>query len=198
MTRRLPFNLRRDIRGVTLVEFALILPVMLMVMMGFWELCYRYSVQSALTGAVQDAGRLAALEGATPERLASYDKQVVAAVRVLAPDLKWQATRKSYRTFSEISPEPYSDTNKNNRRDPGECFSDVNGNGAWDADPGKAGQGGARDTTVYTMTITYSQMMPVSWLFGVSPTQEVSARTIVKNQPYGTQNDAAPPTVCTP
>ena len=59
--------------------------------------------------------------------------------------------------------------------------------GVWDADPGLSGQGGANDVTLYTMTITYPRLFPVTKALGVSSTQTITATTLLKNQPYATQ-----------
>ena len=66
MSRRPLARLRRDRRGVTVVEFAFVLPVMLVLMMGMMELGYQAYVQSVITGAVQKAGRDSGIQGATP------------------------------------------------------------------------------------------------------------------------------------
>lgn len=191
-------RLLRDARGATLVEFGMVLPVMLMVMFGMWEMCYRIYVQSVLTGAIQQAGRRSSLEGVTPASLAAEDQRVIDTVHNVAPSATWTSSRKTYRTFSEIAPEPFTDSNRNNIRDPGECYADVNGNGNWDSDPGKDGQGAAHDVTMYTVTIDYPRLLPVSWMFGGTSTQRLTARTIFKNQPFDTKNETPAPTVCTP
>jgi hypothetical protein len=109
----------------------------------------------------------------------------------------WCSVRKSYTSFSVVKPEPFVDNNGNGKRDPGECFTDVNNNGIWDADPGIAGQGGANDVALYTMTITYPRIFPVAGLMGWPQTQTISSSTLLKNQPYASQTVATPPQVCT-
>jgi hypothetical protein len=54
-----------------------------------------------------------------------------------------------YGSFEDIGrPEPFTDGNRNNRPDPGE-YTDVNGNGQWDDDMGRAGLGGPNDIVLY-------------------------------------------------
>lgn len=190
-------RLLRDRRGVTVVEFAFVLPVMLVLMMGMMELGYQAYVQSVITGAVQKAGRDSGIQGATP---ASIDARVLAQVQAVAPGAAFAAgypTRRSYTSFSAVAPEPFVDTNGNGVRDPGECYTDVNGNGQWDADAGRAGQGGPNDVTVYTAAITYGRLFPVTRLFGWPGTATLSATTTLMNQPYATQNIPSPATICT-
>ncbi|MEP9361217.1 TadE/TadG family type IV pilus assembly protein [Sphingomonas sp. KR3-1] len=190
-------RLLRDSRGATLVEFAMVLPVMLVLMMGMMELGYQAYVQSVLTGAVQKAGRDSAIQGATP---ATIDAKVLAQVNAVAPRATFASgypTRLSYSSFSTIAPEPFVDTNGNGVRNAGECYTDVNGNGQWDADAGRTGQGGANDATVYTAAVTYSRLFPVTRLFGWPGTATLTASTTLMNQPYATQSTPSPPTICT-
>jgi len=184
--------------GATLVEFALIAPVMLLLLMGLFDLCYRSYAQAVLTGAVQQAARRGTLEGNSgTDTLAKMDAAVISQMRPVANNLTWQSSRKFYRGFASIAPESFDDANHNNRYDPGECFSDINGNKRWDTDPGNEGQGGANDVTVYTMRVTYPRLFPLSGLMGLSSTQEISSSTALKNQPYGSQGVDAPETICT-
>ncbi len=195
--RRRILSLARDRRGVTVIEFALILPVMLVLMMGMMEIAYQAYVQSVITGAVQKAGRDSGIQGATP---ATIDAKVLSQVRAVAPSAAFASgspTRLSYTNFSQVAPEPFVDTNGNGVRNAGECFTDINGNGQWDADAGRSGQGGANDVTVYTAQVTYNRLFPVVKLLGWAGTATLSATTTLMNQPYASQNVPSPATVCT-
>jgi Flp pilus assembly protein TadG len=194
--RRAIVRLARDRRGVTAVEFAILAPVMLTLMMGLMELGYQAYVQATLTGAVQKAGRDSAIQGATP---ASIDAKVLDQVQAAARRATFTSgfpTRLSYSSFSAIAPEPFVDTNNNGVRNAGECFTDINGNGQWDADAGRAGQGGANDVTVYTVSIDYYRLFPVTRWFGWPGTATLTASTTLMNQPYATQNVNTPATIC--
>lgn len=187
----------RDARGATLVEFALVAPVMMLLLMGLFDLCYRAYTQAVLTGAVQAAGRRGTLEGNSSNAVtAALDAAVIAQLRPIARNLEWQSDRKYYRSYSTISAEPFDDANHNNQYDPGECYTDVNNNSRWDADPGNSGQGGANDITVYTMTVTYPRLFPLTAMMGLPDKQVISASTRLKNQPYGSQASDAPETRC--
>ncbi len=191
-------RLLRDRRGATIAEFAMIAPVMLLLLMGLFDLCYRSYAQSILTGAVQAAGRRATLEGnASGTSTAAIDETVVKQVRAIARNVRWESTRKHYSTFGDVRAEPFDDTNHNNQYDIGECYSDVNGNLRWDSDPGSTGQGGANDITLYTMSMTYPRLFPLYGLMGMPSEQTISAQTLLKNQPYGAQSANSPDTICT-
>ncbi len=60
-------NLKRSERGATIVEFAIVAPVMLLLIMMMGELCYRHYVQAILTGSMAKAGRDSAIEGGGTE-----------------------------------------------------------------------------------------------------------------------------------
>lgn len=190
-------RLTRDRRGATFVEFALIAPVLLLLLMGLFDLCYRSYVQALLTGALQQAARNGTLEGnATTSAAAAIDEQVIRQVRPVAANLTWISKRLHYRNYDGVDAEPFDDVNHNDQHDPGECFTDLNGNHLWDADPGLDGQGGANDITVYTVEITYPRLFPLTGFMGLSPDQKVSATSALKNQPYDTQSTAAAERIC--
>lgn len=189
-------RLARDDRGVTVVEFAIVAPVLVALLLGFGDLMYQSYVQSILEGAVIKAGRDSSLESNAASQ-AAIDKKVIAMVGMLGPGMKFKADRRSYASFALVKPETFDDRNRNGMRDAGECFDDVNGNKLWDADPGRASQGGANDVTRYTMTVTYPRLFPVSALFGWDAFETVSASTLLKNQPYRTQDRTTVASICT-
>jgi len=187
----------RDQTGGPAAEFAIVLPVALTMVLGFGDLLYQGYMQSVLTGEVQKAGRDSTIQGNATQST-QIDQKVIDAVKAIAPRATFASTRENYDNYSEVGPEPFTDTNHNGIRDAGECYSDVNGNAQWDADPGMAGQGGANDVTVYTMTVTYPRLFPFAWLIGWSASQTIKATTILKNQPYATQTVTTNQTICTP
>lgn len=190
-------RLARARDGMAIVEFALVSPVLLMLIMGFGDLLYQGYIQSVLNAAVQKAARDSGLEGGDANATA-IDNRVRALVRTVVANATIPTpTRKSYDSFSEVAPEPFTDTNGNGIRDAGECFTDVNRNGVWDADPGTSGQGGASAVVLYTVTVTYPRLFPVAGLIGLPNTQTISATTLLRNQPYLSQATTTPQTVCT-
>lgn len=190
-------RLWRDRGGAALVEFALVLPVMLLMGMGLCEMAYQAYMQAILTGAVQKAGRDSTVESANTTTIDNAVLQAVKNINGNAAFVSGYPTRKSYASFGYISPESFVDSNGNGVRDPGECFTDVNGNGIWDADPGVSGNGGAGDTVLYTVSITYTRLFPLGLWLGWGKTATLSASTILKNQPWAMQTTTAAATVCT-
>lgn len=187
----------RDANGVTAIEFSMVAPVMVVLMLGLGDLGQQIYVQELLTGSLQKAARDSTLQGAT-DRIGEIDGAVLAMLRPVVKQpaascaLKpaagtYCSSRFAYATFGAVGPERFEDRNANNQRDAGECFIDVNGNQQWDAQPGRAGQGGADDVTLYTISITYRRLFPFAPLIGASSTQTVAAQTLLKNQPYTRQ-----------
>lgn len=194
--RRRARALAGDHRGATLVEFAIVSPVLMIMLMGLFDLCHQMYAQSILEGAVQKAGRDSAIEGGA-DRVTDLDGKVYAMVKQIARGSTYVTSRKSYTSFSNVKPEPFTDTNNNGRRDAKECFEDVNGNKNWDADPGRNSQGGADDVTLYTFTLTYPRLFPAAGLIGLPSDNTITASTLLKNQPYARRFTSAVQTVCT-
>ena len=191
--------LRRDQRGVTAVEFALVAPVMLLMVMGFFDLAHRVYATAMLQGAMQKAARDSTLETASPEALDLKVKSLV--IGVTGKAAIFRSGRLSYSDFNSVGqPERFIDAKAdgrelNNRYDKGECFEDMNGNSVWDSDLGKTGNGGAQDAVLYTMRVTYPRLFPMAGLMGWPKEQEIKASTVLRNQPYGDQQARTPVSV---
>ena len=202
MTRLSPLRracpLVADERGVTVIEFAIVAPVMLLTLFGFFDLAHTAYARSVLQGAMQMAARNSTLESGLTSQ-STIDAYVTNQVTsVVGSGATFTPTRLSYSDFSKVgTPERFTDTNGNGQWDTGECFEDVNGNGQWDADMGKTGQGGAHDAVLYTMTVTYRRMFPMARMVGWPANQVITASTVLRNQPYGVQNVPTPPQTCT-
>ena len=193
-----PSAVLRDRRGATIVEFAIILPVMMMLIMGLGEMLYQEYIQAVLNGAVQKAGRDSGIQGGA-DQTGTIDASVIGMIGSVLPVptqncsgqnttiATYCSTRENYDTFTEVAPEPFNDTNGNGKCDAGESYSDENGNQQWDADPGISGQGGANDVTLYSMVLTYPRFFPVAALLGFSNTATLTSSTLLKNQPYAAQ-----------
>ena len=185
-----------DRRGVTVVEFAVVAPVMILLIMGLGELTFTIYAQSVLSGAVQKAGRDSAIQGAS-DRVIDIDTRVMEQVHALVPRATHVSSRASYFNFGSVRPERFVDGNGNNVRDAGECFDDINNNSRWDADPGVANQGGASDVTRYRIRVTYPRPFPMAQLLGWNADATMVAETLVKNQPYATQSAQVVRNICT-
>ena len=190
-------RLRRDARGATAVEFAAIAPALLLVVLGLMDLGYNIYATSLHEGAGHKAGREATIEGAETRGLA-IDNGVRAAVGDIAPNAEVSFSRRAYIDFSDVDqPEEFTDTNEDGICNEGEPFEDANANGSWDEDRGSADMGGARDAVLYTVTVSYPRAFPAMRLFGFSDRVTATAHTVLRNQPYGPQNQAMAVGNCT-
>ncbi len=177
--------------GVAAVEFALVAPLLALVLMGLFDLGYTVYANTMLQGAMQRAARAATVEGAA-NLLTKIDKRVETEVKRVVPDAQMTFSRKAYANFSDVNtPEDFSDANTNGICDDGEAFEDANGNGTWDQDRGAAGLGGARDAVLYTVSMTYTRKFPMASLLGMSETVTNRAVTVLRNQPYDLQKSVA-------
>lgn len=176
--------------GATVVEFAMLAPILVMTVFGLFDLGFNIYAQTMLQGAVQEAARTSTVQGANGQ-LNSTDAKVTSSVQAVIPGASLAFARKSYSSFSEVGlPEDFTDTDKDGKCDNGEPYEDANGNGSWDADRGAAGLGGARDAVLYTVTATYPRLFPMASLIGLPNTVSMSATTVLRNQPYADQNTA--------
>lgn len=175
-----------DNRAVTVIEFAIVAPVMILLIMGLGELMYTIYAQSVLNGAIQKAARDSAIQGGG-DRVLDLDTRVMEQFHAIAPRATHTSSRASYHNFGSVRPERFDDGNGNNIFDAGECFYDINNNGRWDVDPGIANQGGASDVTRYRITVTYPRPFPMAQLLGWDANATMTAETLIKNQPYATQ-----------
>ncbi|MCW2337863.1 Flp pilus assembly protein TadG [Sphingobium sp. B2D3A] len=206
--RALPV-LRRFARaqeGVTIIEFALILPGFLIMLLGALDVGHTLYMQSVVQGAVQKAARDGTLEtsaGTNATSRDAIDAVVESQIKQLHNDAEVSVQRRFYRSFSQAAAaqaEPFTDSasgpNKNGVCDGGEPFVDNNNNGVWDADGGNAiNAAGARDNVVFTVTVSYPRLFPIDRLIGGHGTTHVVARTVLSNQPYGDQGTDGTPTV---
>lgn len=189
MTRRV-HRLAGNTQGAALVEFALLAPVLLITLLGLFDMAYNYYLQAQLQGAIQKAARDSTIEGSVMVT-GDIDAHVEDAVTDIVPDAQVRFRRYSYTNFSEVSqPEDFVDLDKDGRCNDGEPFEDANGNGTWDEDRGKEGGGGARDAVLYTVTVRYPRAFGAAQIVGLPAIVDTEASTILRNQPYGKQDTA--------
>ena len=189
-------SLLRDERGATLVEFAMVAPVLILALLGLMDMGYNYYIQAQLQGTVQRAARDATLESARTNT-ADIDAKVAVAVHRLVPNASLQFARSSYSSFADVAQaEDFSDLNDNGRCDDGEPFEDANGNGDWDEDRASEGMGGARDAVLYEVTVSYPRAFGIAGLVGLPTTFTTRSTTVLRNQPWGEQIYVGKPGNC--
>jgi Flp pilus assembly protein TadG len=185
--RRLSHALRRAEGGATIVEFALILPVLCGLLLGTLDLGYRSYVGSVVQGTLHDAARMATVGGVTTAQIQTF---VQNRLQAFSRNATITTTATSYADYSRVHiPERITqDTTPIGTYNPGDCYEDNNGNGRWDSDQGAGGTGGSEDVVLFQVTMTYPHIVPVGVLFGWSSNVTITQNTVLRNQPYAGRN----------
>lgn len=185
-------------RGVVALEFALTLPLLLLLTAGTMEVGLILMADASLEFAAHDSARY----GMVSSNLAASTRDETIQNIIYDRLLPWAPgkadiviTNKSYKSFSNIGqPEPVDST----KHPDGTCSSgcvpcsgssltetcdyiDVNGNGQWDADMGASGAGGTGDVVLYTISMSRPGFTGVLNLAGIS-TLTFSRSLVIQNE----------------
>ncbi|HVQ09851.1 MAG TPA: TadE/TadG family type IV pilus assembly protein [Allosphingosinicella sp.] len=176
-------RLGRDARGATIVEFAVVLPVLCLLLLGLLDLGYRSYATSVVQGALHDASRMATVGSYS---LAQIDARVKARLSNFAARSTVTTTTTSYYDFSGVAQAEkiVGDTAPLNSYNAGDCFEDANGNNTYNTDRGRDSTGGADDIVRYQVSITYPRIVPLGGFMGWGNTQTVTQNTVLRNQPF--------------
>lgn len=190
-------NLLGDRNGITLVEFALVAPVLIVMVMGVFDIAHTQYTSALLHGAMQKAGRDLTLENAGSQK-GNVEARVRERVSILMPaGAEIEFVPLSHYDFADIG-EPEEILGDDPFGAPGhgvceasknERYIDANENGRWDSDRGKEGVGGARDAVLYTAIVEYPRMFPMYGLIGLPKNVRLEASTVLRNQPFDKQDD---------
>lgn len=171
--------------GAAVVEFAIVAPVFLLMMLGIFDIGQMAYAKAILNGAVEKAARSSSLETANTT---AADNAVKLALKPILPNATVTSTRKSFFDFADIGrPEKWTDTNNNGTCNAGEPYVDENRNGSWDADIGKSGNGGAGDVVIYTVTVSYKPIFTMKLMSNWNTNRTLTAVGVRKNQPFAAQ-----------
>ena len=179
-------------RGAAALEFAMLLPVLCVLVIGTMEVGYRIYAISVSNGAIREAARMASTGQYTG---AQIDAEVTKQIHEFRKDAGVAIAKKSYSDFTGIGlPEPVTSGSVESGS---YCFEDINKNGNWDEDRGKDGLGGAEDVINYEVTTTYPTLFKFSeTVLKFTPGTRIVESTIVSNEPFAAVVKTTPPTVC--
>ena len=185
---------RRDIwsnrDGAGVLEFAIVIPVMILFVVGIMEACGVLFAESLLEGGVREAARYG-ITGALPNsEETTREQEVVNIVNehgigfvVVTQD---DVDTLVYPNFEAIGqPEPYSDLNGDGDYDSGEPFTDMNCNGTWDDDMGTPGLGVGGEIVLYQVAIDYTMLTGLLDFAFTGGSIPMRASVAVRNEPYG-------------
>ena len=196
-------RLSRDTRGISAVEFGLMIIPFLLVMVGLLDLSYQMYVHSVFQGAANDAARMVSVESpniGTSGSLQDRVKQLVQARMqdIDMPGAVYTVQADTYYRYSDHgkSEKLTRDVNSNGRYDTGDCWMDTNPNGIYDVTvSARSGVGGADDVIQFTFNLQTPRLIPIGRLWGSTDNLSMNVTTAVKRQPYA--NQAQPSQVCT-
>ncbi len=177
--------------GIAAVEFALLAPVFLGILLTVFEFGFAFYARAVLQGAVEEAARTASLENteftAISQRVSDQVKKVIPASDA-DTDISFDLEPLYYSNYVDLAlPEDFEDINSNNQWDSLECFVDRNNNGTYDTDVGLSGRGGAQDVVAITATLSYARPFPLWRMFGLDSRQTIQVSTFLRNQPFSAQ-----------
>lgn len=181
-------NIIENEDGATAVEFAIVAPVLLLLIMGIVDIGMMMFAQ----GVLENSAFTAARTGKTgyTQQNSTREETIIETLHARAGMLLDTAdivvTSVSYSEFDDIGEaEPFIDANGNGTRDNGENYTDVNGNGQYDQDVGRAGNGTASEVVVYTVSYPWRLYTPmVKPILGENGIVNLSSRIVVQNEPY--------------
>jgi len=174
--------------GVTAIEFAVIAPVMLLLVFGIIEFGIIMMVYNVMEGATAVSSRLGktgyVASGLTRQQ--TIVNAITARAGALLDPNKITVTSKFYKQYDQINdPSPISTRMAMVAYNSGETYTDINGNGQWDADMGASGYGSAGDVVVYTVSYPWSVATPIiSDLIATNGIFTITTHAVVKNEPY--------------
>lgn len=213
MKRKIIKRLKKSQKGAVLLEFAFIAPAFFLLLMGLFDFGYSIYARSVMNGSLQSAARDSSLESSagnsvilvngvqtTVANTQTVDDALIERIEDVVPFGTITATRRSYFDFFDIErPEEFTDAGiRDGICNNNEAYTDENNNGQWDTDVGSDGIGGPRDVVLYEINLTYRRIFPLHSFIGTSPTQVITASTVLRNQPYAQQvnNTATTQSTC--
>jgi Flp pilus assembly pilin Flp len=177
-------------RGSVMIEFGLLAPIVVTLLVGVIEIGMTTFVQNLLEASVREASRFGitgrTVDGVTREQaiLDVIEDRTIGLVDMS----KAQVEMLVYPNFGSIgASESYIDGNGNGAYDVGETFTDLNGNGTREADIGVTGPGAAGQVVLYRISYDWEILTPFATTFiGQDGKIRLSASVAVRNEPWGT------------
>lgn len=188
-------SLSADTRGVTAVEFAILSPVLMLMLIGILEFALVFFSQQVMENVSYNVSRLGKTGFVDTDMTQEQTIRAMLAERLEGlidiDTVGIQTT--TYGQFSDIDAnEPFIDANENGVRDDGENYTDLNGNGQYDGALAVTGYGQSGQITVYQITVPWRVFTPVlSHMIGDGNGNIVlESRVVVRNEPYSEDDGA--------
>lgn len=177
-----------DKRGSTLMEFALIAPVIVTSIVAAMEFGIIMLTNTLMESSLREAARYG-ITGQQPQGKTRQERLIEIIDERTMGLVDMQQAKVHilvYPSFSDIGRgEDFVDGNANGTYDVGETFMDENGNGVWDEDVGAAGSGESGDIVVYRLQYDWPIMTPLASRFiGNDGHLPLAASITVRNEPW--------------
>lgn len=175
----------RDQRGVSALEFAMLFPLLLLLILGTVEIAFVMMIDASLELAVRDASRYGMISPATAAE--TRDQRIRDIVenwlgRWLSDPQDIAIDVRTYAAFDNIGePEPFADDNGNGTWDAGEDYQDLNDDGVWNADMGTAGAGGREEIVLYDVSFTRPTVTGILTMVGIDA-YRFDRRIVIQNE----------------
>jgi len=175
--------------GATALEFAFALPVLLLLILGMFEVAMLMFISTSVEGGLREAARFGITDQVADE--AERETAIRNIIERHALDFPGfsiaSMTFSIYDSFNDVGqPEPWVDAEPlNGVYDAGEGYTDLNGDGSWSEDRGVAGVGQSGDVVRYRIVYDWELLTPyLAYLFGEDGVLHMSASITVRNEPY--------------
>lgn len=177
--------LSRCRKGSIALEFAILAPVLLMMLIGIIEFGLVFTASVLLQGAVGTVSRMGKT-GFVPAGM-SQDAYLRGQISNLTGGFldssKLNVQMEWYRGIDSVGqPEPCYIAQCTSTSPPG-TYDDVNGNGQWDADQGSPGLGKSGNAVLYTVTYPWPLEGLIARIVG-KRNLTISAVAVVQNEAY--------------
>jgi Flp pilus assembly pilin Flp len=162
----------RSQRGAAVLEFALVLPLVLIMILGTIDVGLETMLDGALDRGASAASRVGVTVAVPPGT--NRDDLIYATVwdqvgQFVQNKSQLTVSTMTYPTFSNIGqPEPCNDDSYKNTGTCTGSYSDINANGHWDADMGASGAGGYGAIVRYQIKISGTTFTGILKLLGIS------------------------------
>lgn len=174
-------------RGVTAIEFAIIAPVLFLLLMGTLEFLLMMYITTVLEGATGLGSRLGRTGYTEGDREQFIRTSIAERAPFLDPD-QLTIYSAAYTSFDDIGqPEPCIPPETPNCVGGigGVDCQDINGNGVCDADMGRSGAGGPGDVVVYFVNYPWTVFTPIVQNFiGEDGIWQASAVAVARNESF--------------
>ena len=172
---------RKNNTAASALEFALIAPVLFILIFAILEITSVMLATAVMENAVRTASRMG-ITGYTPVGVTrdTYIQQLVKDNMLYLNPNSVVFSTLVYDSFANIGkPEPYTDSNGNTIYNIGEPYTDINGNGQWDPDMGASGAGGAGAIVVYEVQYPWQIITPLLSRFFPTNGQNLESNGVI-------------------